>query len=221
MPVWAVVPIKDTGAAKQRLAGLLPADARRRLALAMAEDVLATLAAVLDLAGIAVVTVDPDAAALAARYGAQVWTDGAHDGHTGAVTAAAIHLARSGAGMLALPADIPLVRPEDIGAVLAAGGGVPGFTIVPAHDRRGSNAVLCRPATAVPLRFGDDSFVPHLAAARAAGIEPVVVARPGIALDLDRPEDIAQFMAMPSETRARALLEGLGFGAAQEGNTGP
>jgi 2-phospho-L-lactate guanylyltransferase len=132
-----------------------------------------------------------------------------------------MRLSRDGAGMLALPADIPLVRPEDIGAVLTAGAGVPGFTIVPAHDRRGSNAVLCRPATAVPLRFGDDSFVPHLAAARTAGIEPIVAQRPGIALDLDRPEDIAQFMAMPSETRARALLEGLGFGAAQEGNTGP
>ena len=73
---------------------------------------------------------------------------------------------------------------------------------------------------AVPLRFGDDSFVPHLAAARAAGIEPIVVRRPRIALDLDRPEDIAQFMATPSETRARALLDRLGVAAAVQGNTG-
>ena len=38
------------------------------------------------LAGIMVNTVDPTAAALAASYGARVVTEGALDGHTGAVT---------------------------------------------------------------------------------------------------------------------------------------
>jgi len=33
------------------------------------------------------VTVDPDATRLAQRIGARVFTDGARDGHTGAVTA--------------------------------------------------------------------------------------------------------------------------------------
>ena len=68
------------------------------------------------------------------------------------------------------------------------------FTIVPARDRMGSNAVLCSPADAVPLRFGDDSFFPHLDAARARGIEPEVVRLPRIALDIDTPEDLALFL---------------------------
>ena len=38
------------------------------------------------------------------------------------------------------------------------------------------------PPDAVPLRFGEDSFFPHLAAAAARGIEPSVVRLPGIAL---------------------------------------
>ena len=53
--VWAVVPVKELGAAKQRLAGALDAALRRALALAMLEDVLEALAGARGLAGIIVV----------------------------------------------------------------------------------------------------------------------------------------------------------------------
>ncbi len=69
------------------------------------------------------------------------------------------------------------------------------------------NAILCSPAGAVPLRFGADSFVPHLAAAKRCAIEPVVVHLPRIAIDIDTPDDVAKFLTTPSSTRARALLE--------------
>ena len=70
--IWAVVPVKDTAAAKQRLAPALPADLRQGLALAMLEDVLAALAEARGLAGRVLVTIDPAARDLAARYGAAV-----------------------------------------------------------------------------------------------------------------------------------------------------
>jgi hypothetical protein len=73
--IWAIVPVKETAAAKQRLAGLLVAGARRQLALAMLADVLQAIAGVPELAGIVAVTVDPDAAtslcAPASRHGAR------------------------------------------------------------------------------------------------------------------------------------------------------
>ena len=43
-----------------------------------------------------VVTVDPAATSLASRYGARIVTEGAREGHTGAVTAAARLLVREG-----------------------------------------------------------------------------------------------------------------------------
>ena len=67
--------------------------------------------------------------------------------------------------------------------------------------------MLCSPADAVPLRFGENSFFPHLAAARACGIEPKVLQLPRIALDIDTPDELVLFLAAPSRTRARALLE--------------
>jgi 2-phospho-L-lactate guanylyltransferase len=207
--IWAVVPIKDTTAAKQRLAQATPAQFRQALALAMAEDVLSALAKATGLAGIVVVTVDPAATELAARHGARVQTEGALDGHTGAVTAAARLLAAEGAaGMLTVPGDIPMITAAEIDEIVAAHLPPPSFTIVPAHDELGSNAILMSPPDAVPLRFGDDSFFPHLAAAEACGIEPTVLHLPGIAFDIDNPVDLAHFSRLGSRTRAGRLLAG-------------
>jgi 2-phospho-L-lactate guanylyltransferase len=208
--IWAVVPVKETAAAKQRLADILPAELRQQLALAMLEDVLDALTTVRGLAGVAVVTADAGAGDIAARYGAGVWSDDARTGHTGAVAAAARRLGRQGLGMLTVPADIPLVQPMDIQATVHAHCGMPRFTIVPARDRRGSNAILCAPADAVPLRFGDDSFLPHLAAAQACGFAPLTLHLPRIALDIDRPDDLADFLRLPATTRAHAVLARLG-----------
>jgi 2-phospho-L-lactate guanylyltransferase len=116
--------------------------------------------------------------------------------------------------MLAVPGDIPLVGATEIARLLRAHGRAPAFTISPAHDSRGSNAVICSPPDAVPLKFGNDSFLPHVAAARALGIEPAVLHLPGVGLDIDNPEDIEAFMRVPSRTRARRVLERAGFGAA-------
>ena len=207
MDLWAVVPVKERVSAKERLAPILRPEARQALALAMLEDVLAAVTAASGIAGILVVTVDAKAGRLAARYGARVIEVGARDGHTGAVTAAARLLAAEGrAGMLTLPADIPLVTPAEIAGVLAAHPPAPYFTIVPSHDERGSNAIACSPPDVVPLRFGDDSFYPHLQAAEVCGIRPTVLHLPGIALDIDNAEDVVSFMRTQSSTLAWAVL---------------
>ena len=204
---WAVVPVKDTAAAKQRLAPALPPQLRQELALAMLEDVLAALVEARGLAGLVLVTTDAAAMRLAGRYGGQCWADGAADGHTGAVTAAARRLATEGrGGMMSVPGDVPLVTAAEIERLLAAHRPAPAFTIAPSHDEKGSNAVLLSPPDAVPLRFGDDSFFPHLAAAEARGIAPTVLHLPGIALDIDNPVDLAQFSQLGSRTRAGLWL---------------
>jgi 2-phospho-L-lactate/phosphoenolpyruvate guanylyltransferase len=59
----------------------------------------------------------------------------------------------------------------------------------------------------VPLRFGETSYAPHVAAAAARGIEPVTLRLERLALDLDGPDDLAEFLRLPSHTRARAVLE--------------
>jgi 2-phospho-L-lactate/phosphoenolpyruvate guanylyltransferase len=208
--VWAIIPVKETEGAKQRLAPVLSAAPRQQLALAMLEDVLEAVAGVRGLGGAILVTVDPQAETLAHRYGMATLADGAHDGHTGAVNAGARHLAAQGrTTMLTLPGDLPLVTAAEIEALIAAHGPAPAFTIAPAHDDLGSNAILMSPPQAVPLRFGEDSFFPHLAAARAQGIEPCVLRLAGIAFDIDNPQDLQHFARLKSATRAATLIAAL------------
>jgi 2-phospho-L-lactate/phosphoenolpyruvate guanylyltransferase len=212
--IWAVVPVKELEGAKQRLSSRLSLEERRSLATIMLEDVLDALGAVQQLAGILVVTTDPVATSLAGCYGARIVTEGAREGHTGAVTAAARLLVREGrAGMMTMPGDIPRVSASEIAATLAAHRSAPAFTIVPAHDELGSNTILCSPPDAVPLRFGEDSFYPHLDAARSRGIDPLILRQPGIGMDIDHPVDLVTFLRMspPVTTRTLAFLEQSGI----------
>jgi 2-phospho-L-lactate/phosphoenolpyruvate guanylyltransferase len=208
--VWAVVPVKELEGAKQRLSSCLNPEERRVLAEVMLEDVLDAVSAVRELAGLLVVTGDPVATTLAGRYGARVVAEGAREGHTGAVAAAQRLLVREGrAGMMTLPGDIPLLTSAEIAATLAAHRAAPAFTIVPAHDDLGSNTIVCSPPDVVPLRFGEDSFYPHLDAARDCGIDPLVIRQPGIGMDIDHPVDLVAFLRMspPVPTRTFAFLE--------------
>ncbi|MSO91592.1 MAG: 2-phospho-L-lactate guanylyltransferase [Acetobacteraceae bacterium] len=214
--IFAVIPVKEMQDSKQRLSSLLTPVQRQGLAEVMLQDVVDAARGARDLAGIIFVTRDLFAMDLAERVGAHVITNGALDGHTGAVTAAAQRLVLEGAhAMLTMPGDIPRVTSEEIQAVIAAHSPMaPAFTIVPAHDEKGSNCIIMTPPDAVPLRFGEDSYFPHLDAARRLEIEPGIVRLPGIGMDIDHPEDIFQFMGMQPRVRTRTLdfLEATGIG---------
>ena len=206
MKPWAILPVKEMAGAKQRLAPLLSPEERIALMQVMLRDVLAALSAAHGLAGIALVTLDPWAEALAQEHGARIITQGAREGHTGAVTSAAAVLQAEGvAAILTMPGDIPAVKTPEIEALIAAASAPPAFIIAPAHDEQGSNAILVSPPNAVRLRFGEDSYFPHLAAARAAGIAPQILHLPGIAMDIDHPTDIARFARIPEAKDTQTL----------------
>ncbi len=210
--IWAVVPVKDLQGAKQRLAEVLSAKERQELFAAMLEDVLCALAASSGLTGILVVTRDPLGQLLAARYGARVLVEEENRGHTAASSLGARTLRQERIGaMVQVPADIPLLTPDDVEALLRVHGQAPAVTLSPSRDERGTNAVVCSPPDLLPLRFGDDSFSAHLRRARSLGIEPQIVRRPALALDLDTPADLAAFLATPSATRPWAYLTASGI----------
>jgi len=210
--IWGVLPIKDLGDAKTRLAPALTPDERRTLFRAMIEDVLSALTSVASFEGVMVVTRDPEATVLAERYGARVLREPENQGQTAAVMAAARTLAAEGVDVLcAVPGDIPLIAADEIEAVLAVHGAAPAVTIVPAWDRRGSNCMICSPPDVIAFSFGNDSFVPHQASARATGASLRIVEQPGIALDVDNPPDLAMLAGRPGPSRAHDYLSASGI----------
>jgi 2-phospho-L-lactate guanylyltransferase len=205
--LWAAVPAKDLAQAKRRLAGVLTAEERQGLARAMLEDVLTALAGVPALAGTIVVTREAALAATAHSFGARVIADLRHDGPNAAIMLAAKELAAEGAaGMLAIPGDVPLATITEIGEILAAPQTRPAVTLVPALADMGTNAVALMPMDAIPIRFGKQSFFHHLEAALERGVTPRILRLRGIGLDIDRPEDLAEFLARGSATLSQAYL---------------
>ena len=203
-----LVPVKNLAQAKQRLAAVLEQSARTELAQAMLQDVLATLAAWKARPGVAVVTSDGFAVELARRFGFEVIPDPSNPGETGAIEMATrICVERRVDSTLVIPADIPLIEASELEEILTHAP-EEGSLLVPAGDERGTNAAFRRPADLFPLRFGNDSFRPHLAAARATGKPCVVLQLSGIALDVDNPADLQDLIARPGETRAQRLLRG-------------
>jgi len=202
-----LVPIKDLRGAKQRLSPILRSEERTQLARAMAEDVFDALVPFAFDPGVAVVSGDSWASQQAKSRKFTIIFDDAQQGETAAIELATSFCLNNDADYsVVFPADIPLITSEEVRAVLDA---VPpqGCVVVPAGDGRGTNGILRRPADLIPLRFGNDSLLPHLAAARATGHELIVLNHlPGVAIDVDRPEDLATLLAQPIRSRAQRLL---------------
>jgi 2-phospho-L-lactate/phosphoenolpyruvate guanylyltransferase len=201
-----LVPVKNLSAAKQRLSALLDQSMRTELAQAMLHDVVATLAAWPRCPACALVTSDPFALELARQYNLEIIPDLANPGETGAIEMATrLCVVRGIESTLVIPADIPLIHSSELDQIMAHAP-AEGSVLAPAADGRGTNAAFRRPADLFPLRFGNDSFKPHLASAQATGKPCEVVHLPGIALDIDNPADFQELIARPGETRTQRLV---------------
>ncbi len=117
---------------------------------------------------------------------------------------------------LVIPADIPLIQAWELEEIWKQAP-AEGTLLVPAGDGRGTNAAFRRPADLFPLRFGNDSFKPHHAAAQATGKPCIVLQLPGIAVDVDNPEDLQQLISLPGETRAQRLTREFAHGDSHGG----
>jgi 2-phospho-L-lactate guanylyltransferase len=211
-----LVPVKNTSSAKQRLAAVLDQPSRTALAQAMLHDVLTALHSFVSSncalherkksSQVALVTGDPYAVRLAGQCGFEVIADPDNPGETGAIEMATrVCVERGARSTLVIPGDIPLMQAWELDEIVNHAP-AEGSVLVPAGDGRGTNAIFRRPANLFPLRFGNDSFKPHHAAAQATGKPCVVLSLPGIAVDVDNPADLQQLISLPGETRAHQLL---------------
>ena len=161
-PWCLVVPVKRLAVAKTRLAAYAGPH-RRELALAFAADTVAAALACPDVAAVVVVTDEPDAADRLGAAGAVVVGDEPDAGLNPALVHGATEAARlhRGCGVGALSADLPALRPAELGRALAA---APDETACFVRDADGSGTTLLlarRPDLFDPA-FGPASAAAHL-----------------------------------------------------------
>ncbi len=204
---WSVVvPAKRLRLAKTRLTPLPPGldgppeAAHDRLVLALLADTVAAALASPAVAGVLVVTDDPDAAAAGTRLGARTVPDEPDRG----LNPALVHGARAAgtAAVAALSSDLPALRPEELTAALAAAEAAPRCFVA---DAQGTGTTLLTAVdTDLSPAFGAGSAQRHA----AGGAVPLTGAWPGLARDVDTPADLRAALALGVGPHTAALLGG-------------
>lgn len=205
---YLLIPVKDLSRAKQRLADVMTQEERTQLAWAMLENTFAAAARVREVDRVAIVTLYEPAAVLAQKYGMEVIRETVQISESASVDFGSRAVKNQGAeAVLRLPIDLPLITTEDIEAVLTCDrSGVSSVVIVPSRDGTGTNAILRRPPDLFPSHFGAGSLAKHLLEAQQARAECKVIHLARIALDIDEPDDLVEFLKQEQGTAIGDML---------------
>ena len=105
--------------------------------------------------------------------------------------------------MLILPADLPLLTPRDVQEIISHADEPPVVVIAPDRRQEGTNALLVSPAGLIDYTYGRNSFKRHCDRAARSGARLEICEIPGVALDLDIPDDLEllrRMEAVPTES---------------------
>lgn len=191
MTLWAIVPVKPLRRGKSRLAGVLNQDERSALNTYLLDHTLKTLRSTPEIDQVLVISRDPQALSIARDLGARTVMEHGTPHLNVALTRATV-VARnySTRGVLIVPADLPLISPQDIQSMLEFAHDPPVVVIAPDRRQDGTNALLVSPVGLIQYDFGPDSFNRHCERARQAGARLEIFEQSSLALDVDLPEDL-------------------------------
>jgi 2-phospho-L-lactate guanylyltransferase len=191
-----IVPVKDTGRGKSRLARAVGSD-RAELSAAIANDTLEAVLAAVGPDRLVLVTGDVGLAAVWRARGVHVVADPG-TGLNGAVTEGMRH-AGPGAPVAALLGDLPALDATSLDTALSAAADA-GESYVP--DAEGTGTVL-RCGTGFTPRFGADSASRHA----ADGAVPLDLPLPRLRTDVDDARSLSQARRLGLGPATRAVLQ--------------
>ncbi|MFC6878861.1 MULTISPECIES: 2-phospho-L-lactate guanylyltransferase [Actinomadura] len=200
---WSlVVPVKVLARAKTRMSGAAGPH-REALALAVAADTVAAALRCDRVRDVIVVTDDPLPAAELAALGARVVPDEPDSG----LNPALVYGAGRGrelapdAGVGALSADLPALRPAELRRVLDAAAGAP-EAFVPDAVGVGTTLYTARPGVPFSPAFGGDSRTAH----RARGARELSLGDiDSVRRDVDTLDDLKAALALGTGPRTAAV----------------
>jgi 2-phospho-L-lactate guanylyltransferase len=181
----ALIAIKRRVECKSRLAGALPLPQRLALVRHMLAHVIDQCRQALLVGQIAVLSPERDAV----PADIPVLADPGDDLNAALRQAQAMMRRLEVREWLILPADLPELRAADIDAMIGAGRSS-GCALASDAAGRGTNALYARLPEGLDYRFGADSLNAHRWAATHQGWQAPVLALPGLAADVDTPDDL-------------------------------
>ncbi|AGJ57534.1 2-phospho-L-lactate guanylyltransferase [Streptomyces sp. FT05W] len=192
---WSlVVPLKPLARAKSRLGRAVGEALRPRMALAFAQDTVSAALSCRAVADVVVVTDDPVAGAALNALGARVVRDAPAAGLNAALEhgARSVRARRPGAAVAALNADLPALRPAELGRVLEFSGAFPRAFL---GDTQGIGTTFLSAMPGVELRpaFGGASRARHLS---SGAVEITLPGLESVRRDVDTADDLEEALAL-------------------------
>ena len=200
-----ILPVKALQRAKRRLADSLSDEDRLAVATALFEDAL-DLCASFDELRWWVVSDDPEVLGAAAQRGFETLEDPGAGLNVALRLALDEVIAAGATSATVIPADIPLAWKGDLQDLVDTGA-TSDAVLVPSRDG-GTNALYLSPPDLLEPRFGQGSFMAHLAEAERLGKRCSILSLARMELDIDTVQDIDAYLARPkaAETRSSGVL---------------
>lgn len=218
--IWTViVPVKPLARAKTRLSPAAGGRLRPELALAFAQDTVCAALACASVRTVAVVTMDPLAAAELSVQGARVIPEPSPEGRAGhpaglntalAHGVATVRAEHQATAVAALNSDLPALRPGELARALTVAARFP-RAFLPDTEETGTTLLTARPGVELTPEFGTASRSRH-AASGAVPIEVCGVASVRRDVDTGADLDAALALGVGPRTAARCAALGLSTG---------
>ena len=199
----AIVPVKNLSEAKRRLSNYLDPDQRKRLVLAMLEDVLHALELSNVFSEIRVVSPDLTLET-SVRKGQVGFMKQKGIGLNAANRQAFRELTfEKRSSMTTVLADLPIAGAKDFQELARVSKERPRVVLVPSL-KGGTNVMMRSPPSVIPNSYGRWSYAKHLRAGQKRGVSVFSISNPRLSFDGDTIQDVKALRQLDPKGRTHA-----------------
>ncbi|MDL2246837.1 2-phospho-L-lactate guanylyltransferase [Methanobrevibacter sp. OttesenSCG-928-K11] len=202
--IYAIIPVSKFKNAKTRLSPFLNEQEREDILKAMLKDVTDALKECVDK--IILISSDEDVLDYAHKLNIDTLKENENSNLNKALHQAMDYCKDKVEKIVITPSDIPLIGKTNINLLIEQGKTID-FMIIPSKGG-GTNLLLIEP-NAIPVKFGDFSFISHIKEATEKEITPYIQDSFFIALDVNTTEDLGEIMVHGNNTETKNFLKSL------------
>jgi 2-phospho-L-lactate guanylyltransferase len=205
MSVFAVIPVKTLLESKTRLSVILSQKERQALTIVMLEDVLRSVKRSMVYRTV-VISSDPAVEELTKNFRATHLAEKKQGLNQAIEQATEWCIQNNANSVMVLPADVPLILPEDINQIVKLGSERCCVVISPSQNG-GTNVLFQKPPNLIYPCFGPNSFRKHKTEALHKGIQTNIYRSERVATDIDSPKDLEKLLKIKAQTMTHQFLK--------------
>ena len=208
MTVGVIVPVKPLIRSKSRLRKELNKEHRNRMTLQMLQDVISTITSTSGIDECVVVSNDKNILKRIRSFNVIPLIEDRVEGVNVAVQKGNEYfLERGFSSTIVIPADLPLLKPNDLRLLIRTGSTTRCVVIAPSRKFDGTNALFRNPPNVIGTRFDHDSFRSHCIEAKRGNVKLRINFTHGFMMDVDTPGDLKEVLRFQRSNKKYFFLQ--------------